>query len=66
MLVLFRRLSKVQGLVTVCAWSRTVEYEGEWLSFEQYLRRRSHLDTSHGLSPAEAERAFGPAEHKPA
>lgn len=65
MLVLFRRLSKVQGLVTVCAWSRTVEYEGEWLSFEQYLRRRFHLDTSHGLSPAEAERAFGPARNKP-
>jgi CHASE3 domain sensor protein len=61
MLLVFRRLSRIQGLVTVCAWSRTVEYEGTWLSFEQYLRRRFNLDTSHGISPAEAEKAFGPS-----
>lgn len=49
---------RVAGLVTVCAWSRTVEYEGEWISFEDYLKRRFDLDTSHGISPAEAEKAF--------
>lgn len=58
MLALFHRLSRIQGLVTVCAWSRTVEYEGAWVSFEEYLRRRFHLDTSHGISPAEAEKAL--------
>jgi len=50
---------RVQTLVTVCAWSRTVEYEGEWISFEQYLLRRFNVNTSHGISPAEAEKAFG-------
>ena len=50
---------KVQSLVTVCAWSRTVEYEGEWISFEKYLLRRFNVNTSHGISPAEAEKAFG-------
>jgi CHASE3 domain sensor protein len=58
MLLLFRRLSRAQGIVTVCAWSRTVEYKGEWLSFEQYLLRRFHVNTSHGLSPAELEKAL--------
>ncbi|MEO6738767.1 MAG: hypothetical protein ABIP20_00850 [Chthoniobacteraceae bacterium] len=54
---------RVAGLVTVCAWSRTVEYKGEWLSFEEYLKRRFNLDTSHGISPAEAQKAF--ADLKP-
>jgi hypothetical protein len=50
---------RVQSLVTVCAWSRTVEYEGEWISFEKYLLRRFNVNTSHGISPAEAEKVFG-------
>lgn len=58
MLLLFRRLSRAQGLITVCAWSRTVEYDGEWLSFEQYLLRRFNVNTSHGLSPAEMEKVL--------
>jgi hypothetical protein len=46
-------------MVTICAWSRTVEYRGEWISFEQYLLRRFNIKTTHGISAAEAERAFG-------
>lgn len=57
--LLLRRISRLQGLVTVCAWSRTVEYQGEWLSFEEYLLRRFNLNTSHGISPAEAEKTLG-------
>lgn len=64
--VMLHRLSKIQSLVTVCAWSRTVEYEGEWLSFEEYLLRRFNLNTSHGISPAEAEKAFGYVRRKTA
>lgn len=50
---------RVESLVTVCAWSRTVEYHGEWISFEQYLLRKFGINTSHGISPAEAEKMFG-------
>jgi CHASE3 domain sensor protein len=57
--LLYRRLAKAQALVTICAWSRTVEHEGKWVSFEEYLRRRFSLDTSHGISPEEARKAFG-------
>ena len=52
--------NRVNALVTVCAWSRTVEYEGEWISFEKYLLKRFNVSTSHGISPAEAEKVFGP------
>lgn len=54
---------RVAGLVTMCAWSRTVEYKGEWISFEEYLKRRFNLDTTHGISPAEAAKIF--PEHNP-
>jgi hypothetical protein len=43
---------RVADLVRMCAWTRTVEYEGEWITFEQYLKRRFNLDTTHGISPA--------------
>lgn len=49
---------RVEGLVTMCAWSRTIEFEGKWLSFEDYLKRRFGLDTTHGISPEEARKAL--------
>ena len=49
---------RVDGLVTMCSWSRTIEYQGEWISFEQYLKRRFDLDTSHGISPTEEKKFF--------
>lgn len=57
--MMFRRILRLKSLVTICAWSRTVEYEGEWLSFEEYLQRRFNINTSHGIAPAEMERVFG-------
>jgi len=47
---------RVDDLVRMCAWSRTVEYQGEWLSFEDYLKRRFNLDTTHGIAPEHRER----------
>ena len=55
---LFRHLSRVRSLVTMCAWSRTVEYKGEWISFEEYLLQRFNIDTSHGISPEETRKAL--------
>lgn len=39
-------------LVTLCAWTRAVRYEEEWISVETYLQRRYGVVTSHGISPA--------------
>ncbi len=38
--------------VTLCAWTRMVRFEGEWISVESYLQRRYGVRTSHGISPA--------------
>jgi hypothetical protein len=52
------RVRRMEPMVTICAWSHTIEYQGEWMSFEDYLSRRFDLHASHGISPAEAKR-FG-------
>ena len=57
--------SQVAGYVTMCAWSRTIEHKGRWLSFEDYLKERFHLDTTHGISPEETKRALGAHEAPP-
>ena len=49
---------RVDTLVKMCAWTRTVEYQGEWISFEEYLKRRFNMETTHGMSPEEAQRQF--------
>lgn len=50
--------------VTLCAWTRTVRYEGEWMSVEAYLERRYGVVVSHGISPA-AEQQLIAAEERP-
>ena len=51
LLVIARGAEHYRNLVTLCAWTRSVEYEGEWISFEEYLRRKFDVSTTHGISP---------------
>ena len=51
LIVLARGAEHYRNLVTLCAWTRSVEYEGEWISFEEYLRRKFELSATHGISP---------------
>ncbi len=60
------RLTKMHNYLTMCAWTNTVEYEGEWISFEEYLHRRFGIDVSHGLSPVEADRLLAKAKERDA
>ena len=43
-------------MVTSGAWSKLIEYEGEWLSIEDYLMRRFHAQITHGMSDVEAKK----------
>jgi CHASE3 domain sensor protein len=48
---LLRWIGRLQtGLVTVCAWTREVRYEGRWMNIDEYLQRRFGLSISHGIS----------------
>ena len=44
------RLEHLRQIVTVCAWTGQVQFEGEWISLEDYLKRRFGVSVSHGLS----------------
>jgi CHASE3 domain sensor protein len=50
-IVLIRlRLERLQRVVTICAWTGLVKYEGQWIRMDEYLQRRFGLSVSHGLS----------------
>lgn len=58
LLVNFRRLEKY---VTMCAWSKTVLYNNEWVPFDEYLRRTYDVRVSHGISESERDKFMAKA-----
>jgi CHASE3 domain sensor protein len=50
MVLLVLRLLNLQQIATVCAWSKTIRYQDDWISFEEYLRRKFGIVTTHGIS----------------
>lgn len=44
-----RRLQ--DGLQVVCAWTKRIKIDGEWMTPEQFLSTRLGLKLSHGISP---------------
>lgn len=45
-----------EKFVTLCAWSNTVKYKGEWMTFASYLENRFGLQATHGISPKAIEK----------
>ena len=56
--VVIRRLHQLEGLIKICAWTQRVQWEGRWISFEEYLAKRFNLHVTHGISE-EAARELG-------
>jgi CHASE3 domain sensor protein len=56
--VVIRRLSQLEGLIKVCAWTQRVQWDGRWVTFEEYLAKRFNLHCTHGISD-EAARQLG-------
>ena len=46
------------GLLKVCAWTKRIEVDGQWVSIEEFLSEHLHLQLTHGMSE-EAVRLFG-------
>jgi CHASE3 domain sensor protein len=63
-LVLLRRLSQMQSLVTLSAVSQMIEYEGGMITIEEYVKRRQQALATHGVAQIEAERLLGKLEHR--
>ena len=47
----FQRLRVMENFVQVCAWCRKVNANGEWVSFEQYMKREHDVDSTHDICP---------------
>jgi len=62
---LTRRLHQLEGLIKVCAWTRRVQWEGEWITFEEYLARRFNLHVTHGISDEAAREMSREIESTP-
>ncbi|MGI9040132.1 MAG: GAF domain-containing protein [Gemmatimonadales bacterium] len=45
----------LKRLITVCAWSRKIRVDDEWISFESFLVDKLGLSVSHGIAPETAE-----------
>lgn len=58
-------LRRAERIVTMCAWSKAINFEGEWMSVETYMERRFGLSITHGISPAELERLEGALDDAP-
>jgi hypothetical protein len=55
--VLFiRRVNELEAIITVCAWTKRVKYNGAWISFEEYLHHRFKLRFTHGISEEAAKK----------
>lgn len=52
-----------RSLLKVCAWTKRIEIDGNWIPIDEFLSRHLHLQLTHGMSE-EAVRLFG--NHPPA
>jgi len=53
------RLHHLEEFLLVCSWCRKVDYEGEWLTMEDYFGSKFHTETSHGICPECARKTMG-------
>jgi hypothetical protein len=56
------RLTRLEQLVTVCAWSHRVLYEGQWVSLERYLEQRFGIHASDGITAEQAAKLMAEKE----
>jgi len=48
------RLTRLEQLAIVCAWSHRLLYEGKWVSLERYLELRFNIRASDGITTEQA------------
>jgi CHASE3 domain sensor protein len=48
--VLILRIRQLQNIITICAWTQKVNFNGKWMPMEEFLWRRFRVKVSHGIS----------------
>lgn len=49
-------MARFEKPLTICAWSKKVKIDDNWLSLEEFLFEILHINFSHGISPEMAEK----------
>lgn len=44
-------LQRLRAMLSICAWCKEIRHEGEWISLEKYVQRRTRSGLSHGICP---------------
>jgi CHASE3 domain sensor protein len=48
--ILLLRIRKLQNIITICAWTQRVNFNGKWMRMEDFLWNRFRVRVSHGIS----------------
>ena len=57
--LLILRIRLLQSIITICAWTQRVNYNGVWMRMEDYLWKRFRVKVSHGISEEAFEGVMG-------
>jgi CHASE3 domain sensor protein len=57
--VLLLRIRKLQSIITICAWTQRVNFNGKWMRMEDFLWHRFRVKVSHGISEEAFEGVMG-------
>ena len=53
------RPTDLKKLITICAWSRKIQMDGLWVSFEEFLTDKLGMSITHGINPEVAKQLYG-------
>jgi hypothetical protein len=48
---LLQRVRHLEDFMRVCAWCRRIDYKGEWVKLEKFMREGFDTPTTHGICP---------------
>lgn len=57
--LLLLRIRQLQSIITICAWTQRVNFNGRWMRMEDFLWRRFRVKVSHGISEEAFEGVMG-------
>ncbi|HEX5398624.1 MAG TPA: hypothetical protein VFY06_06190 [Verrucomicrobiae bacterium] len=48
---ILERIRYLEKFMRVCAWCRKIEYKGEWMRLEDFMKQGFDTPTTHGICP---------------
>jgi hypothetical protein len=54
-----RKIHELEKWLTICAWTKQVNVDGEWVPIERFLTEHAGLTLTHGMSQEALDRFMG-------